>query len=514
MEKAPSLTSLCLETIRNELICGFAGDDLLPVLYELPSDLFDMLVARLPPLALQKLQMAMPFMDPNDNEYADPDGGSGRKRGRYWNFDTAWRNLFKCRWPKVVDKIQPYDWQQMYWEAHLQTCLDNAAEIALIPNFNGCIGELEISDSALKSIGYESYMKSSTFDFSKLSSHCQQFGCYARCLRLQSVLCGTESSQLLRNSKLQSLVVMWIRSREHIDGLCKLLNQNCESLASLEFIHCKLSPASIDKICGSLLIKGLQTHWIQNFSINTVSFLEKNPVSLPPGLKSFLSSGRSLNSLKFAYNYLGRNFAKLVFNTLLDASSCLTVLDLSENNLGGWLSDFSRRFSRGASTSLGVGMSLPSLRVLNLRGNNLDKDDADDLRYALVCMPKLEVLDISENPIEDDGIRNLIPYFVQASENSYPFADLNLENCELSCDGVTQLINTLSTLKKPLKSLSVADNVLGGHVAAALGKYLSTSIRVLNISGIGLDSSGFEDLQQSITDELKLVEINIRNFTL
>ena len=38
---------------------GFAGDDLLPVIYELPLDLFDMLVARVPPLALQKLQIAM-----------------------------------------------------------------------------------------------------------------------------------------------------------------------------------------------------------------------------------------------------------------------------------------------------------------------------------------------------------------------------------------------------------------------------------------------------------------------
>lgn len=36
------------------------------------------------------------------------------------------------------------------------------------------------TDSVLKSIGYESDMKSSAFDFLKLSSHCQQFGCYAR----------------------------------------------------------------------------------------------------------------------------------------------------------------------------------------------------------------------------------------------------------------------------------------------------------------------------------------------
>lgn len=84
-----------------------------------------------------------------------------------------------------------------------------------------------------------------------------------------------------------------------VDGLCKLLNQNSESLASLEFLHCKLSPAAIDKICGSLFIKGLQIHRIQHFSINTVSFLEINPVSLPPGLVSFLSLGRYISYSKF-----------------------------------------------------------------------------------------------------------------------------------------------------------------------------------------------------------------------
>lgn len=81
----PSLISLCIEAIKNELLRGnspkfplltiliaaaftstefnfgldFAGDDLLPIIHELPSDLFDILVLRLPPLALQKLQTAM-----------------------------------------------------------------------------------------------------------------------------------------------------------------------------------------------------------------------------------------------------------------------------------------------------------------------------------------------------------------------------------------------------------------------------------------------------------------------
>lgn len=180
-------------------------------------------------------------------------------------------------------------------------------------------------------------------------------------------------------------------------------------------------------------------------------------------------------------------------------------------------------------------------------------------------MPNLEVLDISDNFIEDEGIRwteflcmcswarysqiltcclwnfrSLIPYFVEASEGCSSLADLNLEKCDLSCNAVTELLNALSTFKGPLKSLSLADNFLGrfvlvdtrielmlyhwffffinvllvllssSQVAVALGKFLHSSIQVLNIGGIELGSFGFKELQEGMTEELKLVKINIR----
>ncbi|GMY06158.1 protein nlrc3 [Fagus crenata] len=506
MREVTSLISLCIEALKIELI---HGDDLVPLVYDLPHELFDALVLRLPPLALQNLQTQMPFEDRNHHEFTDDCFRNGRKRGRHWNFNTAWRALVKLRWPDLVEQSEPVDWQQMYWEMHLQNCLDEAAETALLPSFNGCIGDIQIPDAILRCIGFDGQANHLTSDYSKLSYHCQGFGCYARCLRLQHILCTAETCCLLRNGKLQSLVLRLIRSKEHIDGLCKLLNQNSETLTSLEFIHCKLSSDFVNAICGSLLIKSMQSHGIQHFSINTSSLLENNLFSLPVGLSSFLSSGRSLCSLKFCDNQLGRNFAKLVFNTILDVSSSISILDLSENNISGWLSDFNKRSSSDPFSSLGIGKSLQSLRVLNLRGNNLRKDDAESLRYALVYIPNLEVLDLSDNFIEDEGIMSLIPYFVEASERSSSLADLNLENCELSCNGVTQLLNTLSTFKGPLKSLSLADNFLGSQVAVALGKYLHTSIEVLNVGGIGLGSSGFRELQEDMMEELKLVKINI-----
>jgi len=86
---------------------------------------------------------------------------------------------------------------------------------------------------------------------------------------------------------------------------------------------------------------------------------------------------------------------------------------------------------------------------------------------------------------------------------------LKLEDCDLSCDGVTALLRVLSNLKKPLNALSIRENELGCKVGAPLGKFLCTGVRSLNVEDIGLGSSGFLDVSKEIVEELKLVSINI-----
>ncbi|KAH9785015.1 RNI-like superfamily protein [Citrus sinensis] len=473
MVKAPSLISLAALAVKRELLLG---DDVIPYVCELPADLFDILLTYLPPLALQKLQTKIkPFRDGDDCGSPDYCFENGRKHGRYGNFNTVWKKLFKTRWSGVTDQIEPVDWQQRYWEAHVQGCLDEAAELVVLPSFRGLISDINISDTILNYIGYEQQMNHLACDYSKLSYHCQQFGHYARCLRLQNALCVEETC---------------------VQALCKLLIQNSETLASLEFLHCKLSPSFVEGICRSLCSKRKRIHKIENLSIDISSFIENCPSSVVVELVSFLSSGRSLCSLKLRHCHLDRDFGRMVFSSLLEASSSLSILDLSGNSIGGWLSKYDRS---GPLFSLGAGKSLQSLRLLNLRGNNLCKADARDLGSALVHIPNLEILDISDNTIEDDGIRSLIPYFVQASERCNPLVELYLENCELSGRGVSQLLDTLSTLRRPPTSLSIADNNLGSHIAASLGKFFGTSVQVLNIGAIGLGSSGFRSISVRLT---------------
>ncbi|KAL7084375.1 hypothetical protein ACP275_14G220200 [Erythranthe tilingii] len=522
MAEVPKLVDLCIAAIADELMQGDDNNDILMVIYELPSELFNSLLPHLPPLALQKLQENLPVNFRDSFDCAYDYHGDCRKRRRYGILDAAWRALHKVRWPGFGQQKQavPWldkqdevkydsvdDWQQMYWEAHLQDCVDAVAETALLPSYDGSIAEIKIPDGILQQIGLSGHLISLTSDCLKFSYHCQKFAAYARQLRLPNALCVAETCGLLRSSKLGSLELQWIKSTDHVEGLCKLLNQNSKTLKSIHFVHCKLSTTFINAICDSLQIKDLQAHAVEHFSIKRSSFLQIDSSPIPVGLVSFLTSGRSLHSLTLCDDQLGRNFARVIFNSLLDVSASISKLDLSENDISGFLSQFRWRSS---SCPSGIGKSLQSLRALNLRFCNLVSDDANCLKQALLHMPNLENLDLSDNYIEG-GFRNVIAYFTEISGRELPFADLKLENCELTCGQVIELLGVLSTMKKPLNLLSIKGNRLGSKIGVSLGEYLRTGVCAVDIEDIGLGSSGFREALNEISKDLKIVYINISN---
>lgn len=399
------------------------------------------------------------------------------------------------------------DWRQMYWEMHLQNCFDSAAERAMLPCFHGNIHEIEISEDLIEAIGSkrQNIMGDLHKRYSLLYFQCELFGCYARYLRLQNVFCAPETCKLLQNSELHGLVLWRILNQVQVDGLCRILEQNRNTLTSIELVNCYLSFPSINAICGSLC-KGNRP-MAKHFALKRTKLTNGNSFSLPPNLVLLLS-GRSLYSLTICNCDMERDFAKLVMKSLLDVSSNLSSLDLSENKISGWLSDFLFKPSDQPLVSSDGSKCLPSLRVLNLMGNNLCKNDIQALKSALVMMPLLESLVLSDNPIGDEGIRSLIPCFAKSSKHLF-LSDLNLENCKLSCHGVNELLQALSTTNYPLVSLSLADNDLGSQVTVALGKFLGSSIKSLDVRDIGLGSSGFRELKRCIGEVVNLVSINI-----
>ncbi|CAM0952143.1 unnamed protein product [Alopecurus aequalis] len=526
---APTLLSLCLQAVASHITADAAGavrsghfvglaqeheeedGHLTPELVAeaLPWELLHQLASCLPPFALESLHHAAHARCCSSTSLAVRFGGPegnrrGTKRSRCEDFNATWQALLKFRWP-CHDNLVTEDWQQQYWEKHLQECLDEAAEAALLPSFRGSIGEISMSAKIMSSI----YLSEDVArEYSRLSYHWTRLGSYARCLRLQNVLCTAEVCAMLQSSRLETLVFVRIISEPEVNGVCLLLSCHAKTLLSLEFFHCQLSPAVMDKVCNSLCQLGSPNHEIQRLIVKSSRVSESKSLSVSAGLLNFISYAKSLQLLSLNDAKMQPSFAKIIIHTLLKSSCSLQTLDISDNNISGWLSTVDRS-STSFSSALESNTSLNSLTVLNLRGNNLQEGDMEDLCNILAKMSNLRSLDISENPITDEGIRFLIHFFERALRRVNPLCELRAENCDLSCIGATKLLECLTSVNKPLDMLSIADNHLGSSVAATLVKFLGSHVRDLNVEDIGLGPLGFQILEEALPKKLHLSHINI-----
>lgn len=439
-------------------------------------------------------------------------------------FSNAWKDKFRIRWPEGVkqtgflasftDKntetacehdIDKNDWQQSYWEAHLQDCLREGAAKALVPSYEGSIAEILVSGTVLEDIGFKRDLVWVRKDFLTLRDHCEMFGHYARHLRLRNVLCVEELCDLLRNSRLQGILFQGIKSEKHIEGACKILNWNRETLEAVELLHCRISSSGLSEICASLICEGSSMHNIKYFSVMS------SRVLINDDFLQFLSSGRYLHSLKLCDNGFEPKTGGLIFNALCQCDSDLSVLELCDNKLFGWLSwqpETSPHFSSLPPNELHF---LRSLTTLNLRGNFLESKDVEILKMFLQCMPQLQNLDLSDNPIGDSGVRTLIPYFQEICERDILLVDVEIANCNISFAGASSLFDSLSTFKRPMHSLAIADNGLGSSIATSLANFLKKGhVERLDIGGIGLGPTGCNQLQEAISYSQDLVYLNMR----
>ncbi|XP_037475679.1 NACHT, LRR and PYD domains-containing protein 4C-like isoform X1 [Triticum dicoccoides] len=536
----PTLLSLCLQAVAAHLTADAAGagrsggcsahfdgfvqeheeegggGHLAPeqVAEALPWELLHQLASSLPPFALELLHHGAHARCCSSTSLTDRFGKAdgnrrGTKRSRCEDFNTAWQALFESRWPlhdnTGHDDLVTVDWQQQYWEKHLQECLDEAAEAALLPSFRGSIGELSMSDKIMSSVYLSENISQ---QYSRLSYQWTILGSYARCLRFQNVLCTAEVCDMLQHSRLEILVFVRIISEHEVNGVCLLLSCHAKTLLSLEFIHCQLYPAVMDKVCTSLCQPGSQNYKIQSISIKSSPISESKSLTTSAGLLNFLSYAKCLQLLSFNDAKMQPSFAKMIIRTLLEFSSGLQTLDMSENNFAGWFSTVDRS-STSLSSALKSNTSLNSLTVLNLKGNNLQEGDMEDVCKILAKMSSLISLDISDNPITDEGIRYLIPFLELALQRGNPLRRLRAENCDLSSFGVTKLLDCLASINKPLDMLSIADNHLGSSVAATLVKFLGSHVRELNVEDIGLGPIGFQILEEALPRKVKLSHINI-----
>ncbi|KAH9317706.1 hypothetical protein KI387_019475, partial [Taxus chinensis] len=444
-------------------------------------------------------------------------------------FNNAWKDRFKTRWPEGVKKtgylslftdedtdckcehtFYKKDWQQSYWEAHLQDCLREAAAQALVPSFKGSIGQIFLSDTIHGHMGIKHDFTCTRKDFMTLKHHGKRFGHYVRHLRLRNVLCVEEICDLLKSCKLQGIVFDGIKSKKHIEGTYQILKQNRETLEAVELFHCRISAADLSEICAALKSEGSSVNRIHFFSLTSSRVLINNDHTYFHGFLQFLSASRYLRSLKFSDNGFESTTAASIFTALFQSESGLSVLELCDNKLSGWLSWDLVNSPHFSSLPRNEKYFLRSLAALNLRGNLLERHDVDILKKILECMPQLQKLDLSDNPIGDDGVRILIPYFQDISKSDMSLVDVNIANCNISCVGASLLFDSLSILKKSLHSLGIAHNDLGSSVATSLAKFLrNVHTECLDIEGIGLGSSGCNQLQEVVSCNKSLVYLNL-----
>nr|XP_017255613.1 PREDICTED: ribonuclease inhibitor-like [Daucus carota subsp. sativus] len=280
---------------------------------------------------------------------------------------------------------------------------------------------------------------------------------------------------LLRESKLEALEIHDVNSKKQVDGLHKILSQSVKTLVSLRFENCQIPSKLFSKICDSLLAEDRRTHKIKHFRVNSSRSFE---AGLPTRVVSFLSSARSLCTVDFCDSNLSRDSAKKVFNELSEASSDIAVLDLSENDITGWLP-----FLMWKKYSTDELCTLKSLRVLRLRSCNLQLIDAARLNYELFKLTNLKTLNLSDNPIKDDGL--------EENDGGMGAAEF-ISKLLLSAPGLIKLDASYNALP------AEATAMIGSSVKSANGK-----LRYLDLSGNSLcgGAASREMLKKSVEDK-------------
>lgn len=120
-------------------------------------------------------------------------------------------------------------------------------------------------------------------------------------------------------------------------------------------------------------------------------------------------------------------------------------------------------------------------------------------------MPFLEHIDLSDNPIGDDGLREILP-----SLQMLPVSELSISMCNISLNGACSLMESLSSLKRPLHNLKLAHNPLGRSIATPLAKFLTHGVvERLDIGDIGLGLSGCSDLLEALAEIPNLTHLII-----
>ena len=244
-----------------------------------------------------------------------------------------------------------------------------------------------------------------------------------------------------------------------LQAICVGLTSNT-SLAYLNLSWCELT-ATVES--GRALTDMLQT----NTTLKSLK-LDYNDVISNEGavyLAQGLAQNRGLETLSIAW--CGISTAVVELAEALKTNKCLLSLYISRNK------DVGERFVH-IVRSLQVNSTLRDLRAW----------DCGIARTAIVDIvgSSLESLDLSVNPIGDDGAEHI----AQLVTNSRSLYQLNLEECGIGDRGVECLASSLEG-NTSLEILHIRGNMFTDTGLLALGRSLkrNKALKTLNVAGCG-----------------------------
>lgn len=564
MATPPPLLNLCQYVLANLLTSDL---DYWKVFKDLPPDVINGILLHLPPLTLQALSNELllhsrEWREGGPGGVAEASSGSGReqsessgeegrsdsgpsegtrycRRKRGYNgsprpldcsalklgMSTAWKSLYSKRWPAYFEQMMSpqsekfngddychgeADWQQLYWEAHLQCCLNAASEEPSIVSPECRIGDIPLPSDLVKNltgkiIGNEGNA------LSTLRASCVYFGRFARKLRLHSILCSPELVILLEHAQLRSITFCNVRIKSELTGICQLLTANTATLRSVEFYHSKFSGETLNKIGKAMCPAGTRHH-LQHFALISSRIFDQAglfAVNSSTDFLRFLCAARSLRSLRLWDNSLEQENVVLIMKIILQYAKNICLLQLVDNELG---EIFTRLFLSSMTTgNLAQSETMlvfKRLIALDLRSNTLDGEAVGSLAKCLSKMPSLQQLDVSDNPLEDAGIRLLVPYI---SNTFTALEELSLATCQMTATSAIDMLNALSNSRTPIRRLSIAGNSLGSTVVPSLTHFLSKcALETLDVSDTDLGPAGCSNaLEETLVTTRTLLHINI-----
>ncbi|XP_072891976.1 uncharacterized protein [Hemitrygon akajei] len=183
----------------------------------------------------------------------------------------------------------------------------------------------------------------------------------------------------------------------------------------------------------------------------------------------------------------------------LSSKPSVTELDLSYNKLGD---------SGVKQLSAALTISGCKIRKLKLIEVGLTASGAEDLATALITNPLLTELSLSDNKLEDSGVKLVS---AALSISGCKIQKLWLHNVELTDSGAEDLVSILST-NPSLTKLDLSINKLGDSgvklVSDALRK-TECKIQKLELAMVDLTDSGAEDLVSALSTNPSLMELDL-----